>query len=100
MRNAPKFLKKYFWDVDFEKLDVESHSKDIVGRILEYGDEKAIRWMERNFAKDEIADVLFKLRNVSPKSANFWALIFGIDRKKVLCLQRHYLETQRMHWPY
>ncbi len=100
MRSAPKFLKKYFWGVDFEKLDVGVQSQDIVGRILEYGDEKVIRWMKRSFSREEIADVLFKFRNVSPKSANFWALIFGIDRKKVLCLQRHYLETQRMHWPY
>jgi hypothetical protein len=100
MKSIPKFLKKYFWDVDFDKLDVKAHSQDILTRLLEYGDEKAIRWMKRNFTKDEIADVLFHLRTVSPKSANFWALIFGIDRKKVLCLQKHYLEIRKRCWPY
>lgn len=100
MKNLPKFLKKYFWDVDFDKIDPKVNARDILARLLEYGDEKAISWMKRNFTKDEIADILFNLRTVSPKSANFWALIFGINKKKVRCLQRRYLEIQRKHWPY
>ena len=100
MINTPVFLKQYFWDIDFDKLDLKTHYQDILVRILEYGDEKAIDWMKRNFTKDDVANVLFHLRGVSPKSANFWALIFGIDRKKVLCLQKPYLEIRKRHWPY
>ena len=100
MKRPPKFLRKYFWDVDFGEIDLKTHYQDILVRILEYGDEKAIDWMKRNFTKDDIANVLFRLRGVSPKSANFWALIFGIDRRKVLCLQKHYLEIRNKHWPY
>lgn len=100
IKKAPVFLKQYFWDIDFGKLDVKAYSRDILVRILEYGDEKAIKWMKRNFTKNDVADVLFHLRGVSPKSANFWALIFGINKKKVLCLQKHYLEIRNTHWPY
>ena len=100
MKKAPKFLKKYFWDIDFDKLDVEAHPQYVLGRILEYGDEKAIKWVMRRFDKNAVADILFHYRSLSPKSANFWAVVFNIDRKKVLCLQKHYLEIRRMHWPY
>jgi hypothetical protein len=100
MKKAPKFLKKYFWDIDFAKLDVEAHPHYVLGRILEYGDEQAIRWMGKRFSKAEVADILFHYRTLSPKSANFWAVIFHINRKKVLCLQKHYLATRRMHWAY
>lgn len=100
MKNMPKFLKKYFWDIDFVKLDVKAHPQYVLERILEYGDEKAIAWMKKNFTQDEIADVLFHFRGLSPKSANYWAVVFGIDKKKVLCLQKPYLERRRMHWPY
>ena len=100
MKSLPKFLKKYFWDIDFEKLDVKTHYQDILVRILEHGDMKAIDWMKRSFTKDDVAEVLFRLRGISPKSANFWALIFGIDRKRILCLQKHYLEIRKRHWPY
>lgn len=100
MSRLPKFLEKYFWDVDFKKMDVEVHSENILARLLECGDEKAISWMKRNFSKDQIEDVLFHYRSVSPQSANFWALVFNIDKRKVLCLQRPYLEIRRRHWPY
>lgn len=100
IKRAPAFLKQYFWDIDFNKLDLKIHYQDILVRILEYGDEKAIDWMKQNFTEGDIADVLFRLRSISPKSANFWALIFGIDRKKILCLQKRYLEIRKRHWQY
>lgn len=99
-KSLPKFLKQYFWDVDFEKLEFKKSRTYVLIRILEYGNEKAIEWMRKNFAKDEIAEVLFRYRGVSPMSANFWALVFGIDRKKVVCLQKPYLEIRNRHWPY
>lgn len=100
MNKLPKFLKKYFWDVDFKKMDREAYPRDVLARLLEYGDEKAIGWMKRNFTKYQIEDVLFHYRSVSPRSANFWALIFNIDKRNVLCLQKPYLEIRRKHWPY
>ncbi len=100
MKKAPEFLRKYFWDVDFEKLDVEAYPLDTIGRILEYGDLKAIKWMRRKFSEKAIAEVLLRLRIVSPKSANFWSLIFGIDKRGILCLQKHYLRIRNMHWPH
>lgn len=100
MKRAPKFLKKYFWDIDFEKLDIEIHSRGILARLLEYGDEKAVRWMKKNFTKNDVAWVLYNLRSVSPRSANFWAVIFDIDKRKTLCLRKSYLTMRNMHWPY
>jgi len=100
MKALPQFLKPYFWDVDFAKLDCKKYSCFVLGRILEYGDKRAISWMQRNFTKGDIAGVLSRLRAVSPKSANFWALIYGIDKKKILCLQKHYLQMRKRHWPY
>lgn len=96
----PSFLKKYFWDVPFEKLDLKRNSTEVIGRILEYGDEKAVVWLRKKIKKKEIANVLFHFRFVSPKSANFWALMYDLPREKILCLRKHYLKTQRRHWSY
>lgn len=100
MKRLPNFLKKYFWDVDFKKLNARTHPEFILERLLEYGDEKAVNWMKNNYSKNEIADVLFYFRGVSPKSANYWAVIFNINKKKILCLQKHYLEIRKKHWAY
>lgn len=96
----PKFLKRYFWEVDFGKLDAKKSAEYVVNRLLEYGDEKAVRWMLDRFGKKQIKYVLCKYRGYSEKSANFWALVLGVPRNKVLCLQKSYLEMRKRTWPY
>lgn len=96
----PKYLKKYFWEVDFTKLDARKHPGYVMERVLEYGDKKAVSWMLKNFSKKEIIDTLLKSRQLSTKSANFWALVFGVEKDKVLCLNEGFRKRQRVIWPY
>ena len=99
MRKLPNFLKKYFWEVDFEKIDFEGRKEYVLRRLLEYGDERGAAFLVSNFNRDEVAKLLSYAR-IDPKSANFWAIVFNIDKRKVLCLQKHYLEIRKQHWPY
>lgn len=96
----PKFLKKYFWDVDFEEINFNDHKVYVLKRILEYGDEEAIRWMWKNFKIAEIKKTLCNFRGYSQKSANFWACILGVKKEKVKCLSRSFREIQKQFWPY
>ena len=100
MKTLPQFLKKYFWDVDFSKLDKEIYGSFIIDRILEEGDEKAVRWMRDNFDIAQIKNVLFNSKNLSPKSANYWQLIFNLKRDKILCLRKSFQKKQRLIWKY
>src|SRR3989338_11414063 len=100
MKKAPKFLKQYFWDIDFEKLDIENHPFYVISRILNYGNKKAIQWMNRCFSRNEQIQTLCTRRDMSPRSANFWAVILGVPRGMVKCLQEPYLKTRRRLWPY
>lgn len=68
-------LKKYFWDVDFESLKIEENKKYILERILEMGDENAVKWMMENFSREEILKAINNNRKISPKSLNFWNLV-------------------------
>lgn len=96
----PKFLRPLFWEVDFHNLSPLKKPDYVIKRILEYGDKKAVRWMGQNFNKSKIKGVLYKTRDLSPQSASYWAVVLGIDKRKVRCLQRHYLEIRRSCWPY
>jgi hypothetical protein len=100
MRKLPEFLNKYFWDVEFEKIDLQKRRVYVLRRILEYGDEKAVAWMWQNFKKSEIEDVLCKFRGYSQKSANFWALLLDVPREEVLCLKKPSSKEQKRIWPY
>ena len=95
MKSLPQFLEKYFWDVDFSKLNKKTHSQFIIERILEYGDEKAVRWMRRNFKLNEIKKVVCNSRNLSLKSANFWQFIFNLNKNDILCLKKSFLKKQK-----
>lgn len=99
MKKAPEFLRKYFWDVDFTKLSMDKSKLFILKRIFEYGDERAARWMNKNFSRNEISKLLSSIR-IDSKSANFWALILDIKRENILCLKRRYLAMRKRIWQY
>lgn len=100
MKKLPKFLEKYFWDVEFEKINFRKRKVYILKRILEYGDEEAVAWMRQNFKKIEINNALCNFRGYSLKTANFWAFILNIKKEDVKCLSRSFRETQKQFWPY
>lgn len=90
MKNLPKFLKQYFWDVDFDSLNLTKSKTFILKRVLDRGDTKALWWIKKNYTKDEIKNLLQFSRDISQKTANFWADYLKIDPKLVPCLQKPY----------
>lgn len=100
MNRLPGFLEEYFWDVKFEELDLSKWRIFIIKRILEYGNDKAVDWMQKTFKRSEIKEVLCNYRGYSKKSANFWALVLGIPEEEVLCLKKSSSKTPKSIWPY
>jgi len=95
----PKYLKKYFWDVDFSNLDKNESSRFIIERILEHGDMEGISWMWKNFARDKIKDRVLNSRRLSRRSANYWSIVFVLDRSKILVLSDSF-QKNRIGWDY
>jgi len=96
----PEFLRKYFWDADFAKINPEKYPYYFIERILEYGDMAAVKWMMENFEISEIKETLLRKKGISRKSASYWALMFNIPENKILCLKKSYQEMKARHWPY
>jgi len=90
----PQNVLKLLWDVDISKLSLVDHHRFIIERILEFGDLAEIRWMEKNFTQDQINKTLQNSRNLTAKSANFFALIYKQNIKDIKCLQTPYTEKQ------
>lgn len=96
----PAFLEKYFWDVDFEKVDRKQSALYIIHRLLDKGNDQAIKWIYQTYDKHLIQEVVTNRRGFSAKTANFWADLLGIDKRKVVCLQTPYLKMRQELWPY
>ena len=65
----------FFWDTDSSRLDLRKNKDYIIERILELGDEKAVKWLFSNYSRNEIRRVLAASRRISRKSANYWSLV-------------------------
>lgn len=83
---VPEHVRLLFWDIDITGFDPAAYPVYTIERVLEYGDERAASWMRRTFTDEQILDVLRTGRRLTPLSANFWALVFGVSRNDVAAL--------------
>ncbi len=62
MPAKPYDHKKFFWDVDAEKLDFEKKASFIIERVFERGDVEDIRMCRRFYGDEKIGDVLLNTK--------------------------------------
>lgn len=85
----PSHLHALFWDVDVSAFRPAEYPDYTILRVLELGDEDAVRWLRATFPQEEICRVLRAERRLSRKSASFWALVYGIPTDAVAALHRN-----------
>ena len=86
-----------FWDVDPETLDLNTHKRFIIERVLENGTMESVHDLFGIYKEEEIIDAIVKSRNISPKTANFWRIKLDINNE-IKCLQTQSQETQPKLW--
>ena len=83
----PSNLRTLFWDTNLDTFNPEAYPDYTIFRVLELGDEAAVKWLRQTFAESEIRRVLRTERRLTSKSANFWALVYGIAPNDVAALR-------------
>ncbi len=83
----PQELHTLFWDINVATFDPATYPEYSIGRVLEFGDEKAVKWMKETFSEAEITAVIRNARHLSRKSANSWALVYHIPADQVAALR-------------
>lgn len=96
----PRYLHKYFWDIDLSSFDSLGNPLFTIQRLLDKGDQKAVKWVKKNFTESQIKETFQTMRDFSPKTGNFWQTILKLPRRSVLCLQTPYRKMRKKHWPY
>jgi hypothetical protein len=82
----PSQLQSLFWDINLETFKPEVYPDYTIFRVLEYGDDEAVTWLRHTFSEAEIRRVLCTEHRLSQKSANFWALVYGVPSGAVAAL--------------
>ena len=88
MPDLPEFLRPLFWEVDFDRLSGAGREHYVLERVLEYGDDQAIRWLLGRFSREEIGEVVRSSRALSPNTGHFWALVLEIPLEDIACISR------------
>lgn len=81
----PGFLRPYFWEVDFSAICLPDHERYVLERVLEYGNDQAIRWLMKRFDAQAIGRVVRESRRLSRNTANLWALVLNIPKEEIKC---------------
>ncbi|PIX31227.1 hypothetical protein COZ61_00930 [Candidatus Berkelbacteria bacterium CG_4_8_14_3_um_filter_33_6] len=92
----PSYLKRYFWDIDFSKLDPDKYSTYVIERILDLGDVDAIKWLFDKYSKYEIKETVKNTRRLSKKSLNYWLIVLDLEPWRQQALAR----KQNAIWNY
>lgn len=96
----PPELSVFFWDVAPEKLNVQRDATFILERLLELGNDDAIRWIRTTYPEEAIKSVVKNSRRLSRKTARFWQVFLGLEEEEVKCLARSYRRPENQLWPY
>ena len=96
----PKFLHRYFWDTEAEKVNPSAVSVYVINRLLDRGSLLSINWVLNNFPREIIKKTIKSRLDWQKKSINFWAHYFKLKHEEVRCLKKSYLSQRQSFWPY
>ncbi len=70
-----KFRQALFWDTNPKKIDPKKNAQYIIERILDFGNDKEVRWMWNFYDRALLKKVVYKSRSIHPETKNLWLLL-------------------------
>ena len=92
----PENFKCYFWDKEFDQLDLKQNMKYIISRLLTEGDMEAFCWVKDNYSKQDIIETVKTSRRFNKLTANFLKLLYNLDEKEMI----YYTNIKDMNYVY
>lgn len=74
MPTLPEALRPYFWDTDFDKLDMLVHRRFIAERLLEKTTPDTFRFLLERFSRSELLKIAEESRRLHARDREFWRL--------------------------
>jgi glutamate mutase epsilon subunit len=81
----PVFERRIFWDVDFDKLDIDEKANFVISRIFERGDIEDIRQCRRYYGDEKIEKVILNVPFLPEHRMNLAAVIINRDISELKC---------------
>lgn len=72
---AIRFRQSLFWDVDPKTIDPQKHARYIIERILDFGNDREVRWMWNTYDKNLIRDIVRTSRVLHKPTRSLWNIL-------------------------
>jgi hypothetical protein len=82
---------EYFWDVNIERLDIDSSRRLIIERVFTLGSVKEMLLVIDHYGEEEVKKVLTGLNYIDRKTLNFVSKIFNLPLNSFKCYSRSQL---------
>ena len=70
-----RFRQSLFWDINPAKIDVQKNAKYIIERVLNFGNDKEVKWLYGFYDKSMLRSVVLGSRSLMPETKNLWTLL-------------------------
>jgi hypothetical protein len=79
--HLPPEMRAFFWDVDYDALDLETHADAILARVLEYGRLVDVRWALATYGPERIRAFFREVAHplINDKTRTFWRAYFRAE---------------------
>ena len=95
IENILKTNRRYFWDKG--PLSPSRDKYIIIERVLEFGTEEEVEIVLAYYGLESVKQVVKESRELSPRTVNYFSLLFGLSRGEVKCFSD---VSQRIWQPY
>jgi len=92
----PTEFKKYFWDTEYEKLDIKKNMKYIISRLFCEGDIESIKWLKKIYTQEEIINTAKTSRRLNPITANFLKNVYNLKKEEM----QYYINNENMNYTF
>ena len=92
----PTEFKKYFWDTQFENLDLRKNMKYIISRLFCEGNWESIKWVKKNYTKEQIIETAKTSRRLTPMIANFLKNVYNLKKEEM----QYYINNENMNYTF
>lgn len=95
--SLPDYLRVYFWDIEIEELDLQLHSQFIISRILNEGNDQALKWLFDFYDQETIKNTVKVSRTLSLKTARCWQNYFDLKEEELCCTGLRLEKNERLY---
>lgn len=92
------FSKNLFWDVNVESINLDTNSRYIIQRVLEYGRYSDWKLILSYYGIKVISDTATTLRSLDPKALSFISTITDIPKEQFRCYILN--QSKQKHWDF